>query len=295
MKLYSLAPLLVFATIVIGLVVIASIATYFQRTTTFMETKYINRPSDEIDALYVDPLKDIVEDDYYSDNIIHDGEFIPSDPCLANDEDDDNDGLSNKEEIILGLDCRAPDTDGDGVADGADADPLDFRVGGINTTFSFDLIVPPSLPSGALTVKEFYKNVINITAGETQWKNYITANTHDLLRFFVHIDVENTHASETKSATLYDILQTNEFTYTNNLQIFINGIEQPYSELLDYSWYNGYSISVSPTETKTYDLYFTATVKTTTSSRKVISNIIKLDIGEDYRSWFDQIFVIVSK
>jgi len=294
MKLYSLSPIIIFATVVIGLVIIATIATYFQRTTAFMEIKYLNRPSDQIDALYVEPLKNIVEDAYYSDNIIYDGEFIPSaNPCLINDEDDDNDGLSNQEEIInLGTDCRSPDTDGDGVIDSMDADPLDFNIGGIGTTFSFDPIIIPYLPEGKLIVKDFYKNVINITTGETQWKNYIKANTSNLLRFLIYITVENTHPSETKSATLYDILQTDEFTYTNNLQLFINNIEQPHSELLEYSWYNGYHISVLPTETKTYEIYFTATVKTVPLSKKIISNIAKLDLG--YRSWFDQVFVVVT-
>lgn len=294
MKLYSLAPLFVFVTVIVGLVAIASIATYFQRTTRFMETKYLNRSSNHIDALYVDPIKNITEDDYYKDNIIYDGEFTPfTHLCLINDEDDDNDGLSNEVEINLGTDCRSPDTDGDGVADGDDTDPLDFNTGGIKTTFSFDPIIIPPLSSGALIVKEFYKNVINITQGETQWQNYIKAAPNDLLRFLVHVTVENTHTSEIKSATLYDIFQAGELTYTNNLQLFINNVEQPYSELLDYSWYNGYHISALPTETKTYEIYFTATVKTISSYRKIIGNIAKLDIG--YTPWFDQVFISVFK
>ncbi len=339
MKLYSLAPLLVFGTVVVGLIIIATISTFFQRTTTFMEEKYNHRSSAQIDALYSNPLKNIkeledlkarltevgllleeainggpemadsipalqeeilyleqqiAEGDFYSDNILYAGSFVPPTPCIDNNEDDDKDGLTNQEEIILGTDCRSPDTDGDGVADGVDTNPLDFNIGGISTTFSFEPTPTPNIPpplTRQLIVKEFYKNVANITTGELQWQNYIQANTGNLLKFLIHITVENTNLTETKSATLYDIFQTNEFIYTDNLQLFINNIEQPYSPLLDQTWYNGYNISVLPTETKTYELYFTATVKTVSFTRKIISNIAKLDLN--YRTVIDQIFVSV--
>ncbi|MFW5877696.1 MAG: hypothetical protein ACOCUP_01150, partial [bacterium] len=41
------------------------------------------------------------------------------------DEDDDNDGLSDDDEMIAGSDPLNPDTDGDGTQDGADAFPVD--------------------------------------------------------------------------------------------------------------------------------------------------------------------------
>ena len=343
MKLYSLGPLFILSAVIIGAITIAAIYANYQRITNFMEAKYINKSSNQIDSLYLDPLKNIkelkyieaqleetknlldralggdtdidisipellekiiileqqiAEGDYYNDNIVYTGDFIPSTssyPAKDADEDYDNDGLSNKEELVLGTDCRSPDTDGDGVSDGTDADPLDFNIGGINTTFSFDPTITPTMPTGNLVATKFYKNVINITTGETKWQNYIKANPNDLLKFLIYIELENTHPSETKSATLYDIFQTNEFAYKDNLQLFINNIEQPYSSLLDQSWYNGYNISVPPTETKTYEIYFTATVKTTPSYKKVISNIAKLDLGTDYKSLFDQVFVGIPR
>jgi|GEM_PF-3497654 len=49
-----------------------------------------------------------------------DGDGIPDDQ----DPDDDNDGLSDVDEISLGTDPRNPDTDGDGLNDGDDPNPL---------------------------------------------------------------------------------------------------------------------------------------------------------------------------
>src|SRR5581483_4189222 len=46
---------------------------------------------------------------------------VTSDPCVA---DTDRDGLPDDKEMALGTDPRNPDTDGDGVVDGFDADPL---------------------------------------------------------------------------------------------------------------------------------------------------------------------------
>ena len=54
--------------------------------------------------------------------------------------DDDRDGLSNERERQLGTDPRNPDTDGDGVRDGVDPDPLHAPPGGGGG-------VPPPPPS----------------------------------------------------------------------------------------------------------------------------------------------------
>tara|TARA_Y100000310_G_scaffold341330_1_gene440137 strand:- start:976 stop:2574 length:1599 start_codon:yes stop_codon:yes gene_type:complete len=45
-------------------------------------------------------------------------------PSPDNDDDWDNDGLSNRQELTLGTDPNDPDTDGDGVFDGEDPEPL---------------------------------------------------------------------------------------------------------------------------------------------------------------------------
>jgi Bacterial TSP3 repeat len=42
-----------------------------------------------------------------------------------NDPDTDHDGIPDGDEVAMGLDPTDPDTDHDGIADGVDADPLD--------------------------------------------------------------------------------------------------------------------------------------------------------------------------
>jgi outer membrane lipoprotein-sorting protein len=49
--------------------------------------------------------------------------------ALPGDEDADGDGLSNMDEYLLGTDIDNPDTDGDGILDGDDPNPLDPSVG----------------------------------------------------------------------------------------------------------------------------------------------------------------------
>ncbi|WP_342447617.1 thrombospondin type 3 repeat-containing protein, partial [Paenibacillus etheri] len=50
-----------------------------------------------------------------------DGDGIPD----SLDPDDDNDGLSDEQELINGTDPKHPDTDGDGIKDKEDPFPLD--------------------------------------------------------------------------------------------------------------------------------------------------------------------------
>lgn len=50
-------------------------------------------------------------------------------PGLVDETDSDGDGLTDAEEQAAGTDPLNPDTDGDGYADGIDADPLDPQLG----------------------------------------------------------------------------------------------------------------------------------------------------------------------
>jgi len=146
---------------IVSVFAVAGIVSYFSRSTTFMEEKYLNRPSADIDELYVDPIKNLEEDGNYSDDIIKSGEFTYVAPCTPG-QDTDGDGIMDEDELLLGLDCRNPDTDGDNIIDGQDIEPLDFNTGADSTPFLFGPEKPdePDAESGSLLVKDFYKNAI---------------------------------------------------------------------------------------------------------------------------------------
>ena len=79
----------------------------------------------------VDEGTDPTDPDSFPTDFDHDGipdawetrYFATVDDCVP-DEDPDADGLTNLREYEAGTDPRDPDTDGDGIPDGADNDPL---------------------------------------------------------------------------------------------------------------------------------------------------------------------------
>jgi uncharacterized repeat protein (TIGR01451 family) len=88
---------------------------------------------DNADAFPLDPTEWADSD---GDGVGDNADAFPNDPTETTDTDgdgignnadpdDDNDGLSDAEEQLLGTDPLNPDTDGDGVGDASDAFPLD--------------------------------------------------------------------------------------------------------------------------------------------------------------------------
>ncbi|MDO9399402.1 MAG: hypothetical protein Q7T79_01805 [bacterium] len=75
------------------------------------------------------------------------------------DEDDDNDGLSDIEEIALGLDPLNPDSDHDKVKDSIDADPKDPNISKKTPILKLDTLKPNVLESD--TKKDEIKNSVN--------------------------------------------------------------------------------------------------------------------------------------
>lgn len=77
-----------------------------------------------------DGLPDETDDDTDGDGMPDDWEeehgLDPKDPSDAN-KDYDGDGLTNLEEFNAGTDPQNPDTDGDGILDGEDDDPLENK------------------------------------------------------------------------------------------------------------------------------------------------------------------------
>jgi hypothetical protein len=98
-------------------------------------------------------------------NVAGDGTDFDADGlCDAGDPDDDNDGLTDEEEALIGTNPLNPDTDGDTVNDGGDSCPLENATGldadengcidsidDLPGFIEFDLDIPePGLESGLL-------------------------------------------------------------------------------------------------------------------------------------------------
>ncbi|PCI29636.1 hypothetical protein COB55_01695 [Candidatus Wolfebacteria bacterium] len=69
------------------------------------------------------------------------------------DDDDDNDGISDERELALGTDPLNPDSDGDGVIDGADDDPLVSGSPSQKFTTPIQLGTSPDVVDSALAKK----------------------------------------------------------------------------------------------------------------------------------------------
>jgi len=305
--------IIVITSTIVGAIIIASVIYHYQRETTSIEDKYTDRSSAEIDDTYHQSYLDstlITEDGYYSDSLIGSSEVYHTyygpggdldDDGLTNAQeyqygtnpnnpDSDGDGISDLDEINNGTDPRSPDTDGDGTIDSQDPEPTNPDIGGTTSPPSPPL--PPLPDTGQLVIRDFYKNVRNISQGDTEWSNYIDAKPNDILRFFIYIDLENT-SSVSETATLYDILEEPELEYNDSLQIIINDIEQPYSELLEYTWRDGYHITVAPNTTKTYEIYFRSITRLDQPNRiTAATNIAKL--VTNYRTVLDVAFIGIN-
>ncbi len=305
--------IIVITSTVVGAIIIASVVYHYQRETTSIEDKYTNRSSAEIDDTYHQSYLDstlIIEDAYYSNNLVGSSEVYHAYYGLGGDldndgltnaqeyqygtnpnkSDSDDDGISDKDEINDGTDPRSPDTDGDGVIDSQDTEPNNPNIGGTSPPA---ILPPPADPeTGRLIVRDFYKNVRNISQGDTEWSNYIDTKPNDILRFFIYIELENT-SSISETATLYDILEEPELEYDDSLQIIINDIEQPYSYLLEYTWRDGYNITVAPNTTKTYEIYFRSIAISDQPNRiTAATNIAKL--VTNYETVLDIAFVGIN-
>lgn len=308
--------LLITLTGVIGTAIIIAVVASYTREMTFIEDKYLYRSSEEIDELYHESYQNTElfkgEDVLYSDDIVLDNEvnlnYLAINPfgdydgdnlsnlqeylnnTNPNNPDSDGDGISDPDEINNGTDPRSPDSDGDGVIDSQDTEPNNPNVGGTSPPV---ILPPPADPkTGRLIVRDFYKNVRNISQGDTEWNNYIDAKPNDILRFFIYIDLENTN-SVSETATLYDILEEPELEYDDSLQIIINDIEQPYSDLLEYTWRDGYNITVAPNTTKTYEIYFRSVAISDQPNRiTAATNIAKL--VTNYETVLDIAFVGIN-
>ena len=81
-----------------------------------------------------------VQEDCFLDVILIDADSDGDGVDDATDTDDDNDGLTDDEELSLGLDPLNPDTDGDGIDDGLDESHL--LISGQFPMFTFTVIRP---------------------------------------------------------------------------------------------------------------------------------------------------------
>ena len=237
------SPWPIIVTTLVGMAAIAVVVYHFTRETTSVETKYLHRTADEIDATYNDPLAGLTESPYYSDNT-----SPGTGPQMDLGDDPDHDGLTNTREDELGTDQRDPDTDNDGTSDGIEVvlgtDPLDKTVGG--TAFPPVIVIPPIIPVDHLTTEVFYKNVKNITQADPKWTHYTTAKSGDHLSFLIYAELTNTSTANTLSAKLTDKLGTNlqypiEPEEWGHIRIN-NGAEMNLPE----GWMNGYNIPISP-------------------------------------------------
>jgi len=232
---------------IIGIVIIATIIATFQRETTFINTKFIDKQWAEIDATYSDPVFGLPESSNYSNNNYPgtggNGVFLGDDA--------DFDGLSNTQEQALGTDVNDPDTDDDGTSDGIEillnTDPTDPTSGGLAyipyTGAGTGLGSNDKPPVDKLSLNVFYKQVRNITKGETTWQNSTNADFGDTVNFLIHFELTNPSLSASLSATITDHLGKGlQYIDDSGFIQIMDGEPKPLPPL----WVNGHPLEITP-------------------------------------------------
>jgi hypothetical protein len=285
-------PFIVAVTVFAAIVFIATTTTFYQRETTSIEAKYIGRSSTEIDALYHTSYLQVPGDNFastineddgsYSDNIKTNRKAVLAMDLNNNlhmgiGNDWDGDGLSNGEEESLGEDgfiteSDNPDTDGDGIIDSQDVDPLDPTKGGAIIPVYPGLGGDGGQQDGELVITNFYKAACNpnLTGGicdKNQPDHWATptarASIGHVLRFKIHVELQN-NSIFNKYINLFDNLPNELFYYPGSAEVQIN--DSPPYQLTgdDDLWlkdpYEAYRLSIGARQTKTYNFWFNAKI-----------------------------------
>ncbi len=131
--------------------------------------------SDPLNAASTPEVCDGIDNDL--DGAIDEGYVDTDNDGLANcvDLDDDNDGLSDIDEAIAGTDALDPDSDGDGVLDGADLYPLSIGVGGTVLVAACDTGVTNQVLATGATFNDLIAAAL---AGPTNHGSHVSAVSH---------------------------------------------------------------------------------------------------------------------
>lgn len=197
-------------------------------------------------------------------------------PDRPKPDDWDDDGLTNDEEESIGTQKDNPDSDGDGIIDSQDPMPLDPTIGGA--------ITPPPIPpfgggggtdenGDQLIITNFYKAACNpnLTGGtcdkDEYWQiDHLKASTNQILKFKIHIELENTDTINIQYVNLFDLLpkELMYFYYPGSAEIQIN--QNPIHQLTQYEddWleesYQSLKLTLASGQRKIYNIWFNATV-----------------------------------
>ena len=243
---FRLTPFTTLVIAIVSVVTIATIIALYQRETTFIDSKFLNKSGAEIDATYVDPIANIPEGLNYSDNNSPgtggNGVFLGDDA--------DFDGLTNTQEQTLGTDINDPDTDDDGTSDGIEVllntDPKDPLSGGLAYIpyTPIDVGTPDNETSPEkLLLNLFYKQVRNLTKNESTWRDSTTADFGDTVAFIIHLELTNPSSTNTLFATIADQLGKGlQYIDESGFIKIMNNEIDPLPPL----WRNGHSLSISP-------------------------------------------------
>ncbi|MFH1088400.1 MAG: hypothetical protein V1719_00995 [Patescibacteria group bacterium] len=241
------APITGLIVSIVGIVIIATIIGMFQRENTFVDTKFIGKQWAEIDATYLDPVINAPEGPNYSNN--NSPGTGGSGVFLGNDADFD--GLDATQEQILGTDVNDPDTDDDGTSDGIEVllntDPKDPASGGLAYIPYLGLgtgIEPGGTPPvDKLLLNIFYKQVRNLTKGETIWQDATNADFGDTVNFLIHFELTNPSLVTNLSATITDQLGKGlQYIDDSGFIQIIDNDPEPLPPL----WVNGHPIDIAP-------------------------------------------------
>jgi len=328
------------ASVIVAAATMGTVKYHYQRETTDIEEKYINRDAAEIDELYHQTyyptdgtlaLSINGNDGTYDDNIAPTTNTPPNNDLYIGPTDFDNDGLTDREEAELGTNPYKSDTDGDGVDDSHDPKPLDplikspllpdhrkpddwdddglanneeDRIGTqkdnpdsdgdgiidsqdpmpLDPTIGGAILppVPPMPPTGGGTdeggnqfiITNFYKAACNpnLTIDHTcdkdeNWQiDQIEANISEVLKFKIHIELENTNTINTRYVNLFDLLPKELMYsyYPGSAAIQIN--QNPIHQLTQYEddWleepYQSLKFTLASGQRKIYNIWFNATV-----------------------------------